>query len=290
MKMIFLNFLVYKVLTGLVLKFRLDSEPLEIDLACNVPLHEGFYENQWNLLIVHLKKAVFLYVLGLVVIIILSFSGLLFSFLGILTCAAIFIGYTIFVMIDAFIHARRIHTIKPQGYNRWYFYLLIILINAFAINPLLERFYIPPVKAYKLPAQSMAPTLIVGDRIMVNKKYYTNKNPQRGDIVIFPYPTDPEKDYIKRVIGLPGETIEIRGNKAFLNSKPLDEAFIQVSGKQSEFGPVTVPDGNLFVLGDNRDNSIDSRFFGFVEIGTLKGKALYIYWAKDKKRIGKSIQ
>jgi signal peptidase I len=245
-----------------------------------------------------LKKAVFLYVLGLVVIIILSFSGLLFSFFGMLICAAILIGYMIFVMIDASINARRIHTMRPRGYNKWYFYLLIILINAFALNPLLEEFDIPPVKAYKLPAQSMAPTLIVGDHIMVNIKYYSNKNLQRGDIAIFPCPPVPEKDYIKRVIGLPGETIEIRRNQVYINGKSLEESYIQTSGKRgdstykvpgSEFNPVTVPDGKLFVLGDNRDNSVDSRSFGFVDIARLKGKALYIYWAKDKEMIGKSI-
>jgi signal peptidase I len=245
-----------------------------------------------------LKRAVSFYLLGLLVIIIVSFSGLLFSFFGMLTCAAILIGYTIFVMIDAFINAKRLHTIKPKGYNKWYLYLVIFLINAFLINPLIKSF-IPPVKAYKLPAGSMAPTLMVGDHIIVDKKCYTNKNPERGDVVIFPDPKDPKKDYVKRAVGLPGETIEIRENQVYINGQPLEESYIQAPGKLtdstyrvagSEFGSVTVPDGKLFVLGDNRDNSLDSRHFGFVDMALLKGKALYIYWAQDKERIGKNIK
>jgi signal peptidase I len=245
-----------------------------------------------------LKRAAFLYFLGLLLVVILFRSSLVFSFIGMLICLVIGLGFLIFVMIDAFINARRIHTIKTKRYNKWYLYLLIILINAFLINPLIKSF-IPRGKAYKLPAQSMAPTLIVGDHIMVNKKYYTNKNPERGDIVIFPYPPTPKKDYIKRVIGLGGEIIEIRKNQVYINGQPLEESYIQASNKLkgtthrvpgSEFGPVTVPDGKLFVLGDNRDNSVDSRMFGFVDIGTLKGRALYIYWAKDKKRIGNRIK
>jgi signal peptidase I len=215
---------------------------------------------------------------------------------------AMMLGYMIFVLIDASITARRLHIIRAKKYNKWYLYLLIILINAFFINSLLASFTIPTIKAYKLPAASMAPTLMIGDRVIVNKNYYTNRNPQRGDVVIFPDPSDPSKDFIKRIIGLPGETIEIVGKKVSINRQPLEEPYViyvlgtpegglsPTTAVTKHFGPVNVPKGKLFVLGDNRDNSLDSRHFGFVDRAALKGKALYIYWSKDTRRIGNTIK
>jgi signal peptidase I len=246
-----------------------------------------------------LKRAVLLYFLGLFIVIFFSSSGLFFSFYGMVSGLAMTLGYMIFVLIDASITARRLHIIRVKRYNRWYFYILIILINAFLINLLLEPFIIPPIKAYKVPAASMTSTLMIGDRIIVNKKYYTNNKPKRGDVVLFPDPSDQSKDFIKRVIGLPGETIAILANKVYINGRPLEEPYIMGApgrglrtdmAPSKKFGPVTVPSGKLFVLGDNRDNSLDSRHFGFIGIATLKGKALYIYWSKDTRRIGNTIK
>jgi signal peptidase I len=246
-----------------------------------------------------LKRAALLYFLGLFIVIFLSSSGLFFSFYGMVSGLAMTLGYMLFVPIDASITARRLHIIRVKRYNRWYFYILIILFNAFLINLLLEPFIIPPIKAYKVPAASMTSTLMIGDRVIVNKKYYPNNSPKRGDVVIFPDPSDPSKDFIKRVIGLPGETIEILAKKVYINGRPLEEHYIVGApgrglrtdmAPSKKFGPVTVPSGKLFVLGDNRDNSLDSRHFGFVDIAALKGKALYIYWAKDTRRIGNTIK
>jgi signal peptidase I len=146
----------------------------------------------------------------------------------------------------------------------------------------------------------MKPTLLVGDHILVNKFLYgikipfTNKTlipisePERGDIVVFIYPVDPEKDFIKRVIGLPGDKVEIRGEEVFINGKPYDDEHGFYSrtgrtaaqmGEKSHFGPVTVPKGHLFVMGDNRNHSYDSRFWGFVPLTSVKGKAFIIYWS-----------
>jgi signal peptidase I len=196
-------------------------------------------------------------------------------------------------MTEAFLSAKRLQMILIRSYNRWYYYLLIILVNGFLINPLFESF-VYPVKAFKLPADSMAPTLVTGDRIIVDKKHYIKKRPERLDIVIFSVPNDPTKDLIKRIVGLPGDKVEIKGNRLLLNTKLLPEPYIldDVEGKDFhsyKFESVLVPEGKLFVLGDNRANSFDSRSFGFVDVESLKGKALYIYWAKDKSRIGKEI-
>lgn len=244
------------------------------------------------------SKALLLYLLGLLIMVFCSFYGLFFSSNGLVIWLAMMLGYMLFVMIDAAISANRLHTIKAKKYNRWYFYILIIFINVFLANSSLSRFIIPPIKAYKLPGASMTPTLMTGDRVIVNKNYYTNNKPNRGAVVIFPDPAAPSKDYIKRVIGLPGETVEIREKKVYINGQPLEEPYVMGTPEgglspslatTENFGPVTVPAGKLFVLGDNRDNSEDSRYFGCVDIAALKGKALYIYWAKDKKRIGSSI-
>ncbi len=156
------------------------------------------------------------------------------------------------------------------------------------------------VQAFKIPSGSMKPTLLVGDHILVNKFLYgikipfTDKtlipisDPKRSDVIVFIYPVDPDKDFIKRVIGLPGDKVEIFGEKVLINDKPFDDkhGFYSTlsrtaarTGELSHFGPITVPEGHLFVMGDNRDHSYDSRFWGFVPLSSVKGKAFIIYWS-----------
>lgn len=173
------------------------------------------------------------------------------------------------------------------------------------------------VQAYKIPSGSMIPTLLVGDYLLVNKLSFGIRNPfkddfiyqwslpKRQEIVVFTYPEDKNLDFIKRVIGLPGDTVEIVNKQVFVNGRPLKEPYVQFTDKEiypreisprDNFGPVKVPPGYLFVLGDNRDQSYDSRFWGFVPIHSLKGKALIIYFSWDSEkgkirfnRIGKPI-
>ena len=163
------------------------------------------------------------------------------------------------------------------------------------------------VQAFKIPSGSMKPTLLIGDHILVNKFIYgiklpiwgrtivPLKDPKRGDIVVFKFPQDPSKDFIKRVVGIAGDTVEIRNKQVFINQKPLktpyvvytDDAVIPAAlSKRDNYGPITVPKNSLFVLGDNRDNSHDSRFWGFVDLEDLKGKAFIIYWSWNKKDFG----
>jgi signal peptidase I len=160
------------------------------------------------------------------------------------------------------------------------------------------------VKTYKIPSGSMKPTLLVGDQIMVNKFIYGVKipyfrkiiipitDPQRGDIVVFIFPVDRSKDFIKRVIGLGGDTIEIKNKKIFINGKEYtdsvgvytEESIYPASiNPRDNFGPVTVPRGSIFVMGDNRDESLDSRFWGFVDLKDVEGKAFIIYWSWNKE-------
>ncbi|MBA4368521.1 MAG: signal peptidase I [Desulfobacterium sp.] len=152
------------------------------------------------------------------------------------------------------------------------------------------------VQAFKIPSGSMKNTLLIGDHILVNKFIYgiklpfigatliPVKDPQREDIVVFEYPDDPSKDFIKRVIGVAGDRVEIRDKKVYVNNMPLDQDFAiytddRILPGRDFFGPITVPENSLFVMGDNRDNSHDSRFWGFVKLKAIKGKAFIIYWS-----------
>jgi signal peptidase I len=155
------------------------------------------------------------------------------------------------------------------------------------------------VQAFKIPSGSMEPTLLVGDHILVNKFIYGVKvpfarttlipirEPDREDVVVFIYPEDPSKDFIKRVIGLPGDTIRIQGSRLSINGEPFEDryGFFAASGSENRieraysFGPITVPADQYFVMGDNRDHSYDSRFWGFVPEESIKGKAFIIYWS-----------
>ncbi|MCJ7771777.1 MAG: signal peptidase I [Desulfobacterales bacterium] len=157
------------------------------------------------------------------------------------------------------------------------------------------------VQAFKIPSGSMKETLLIGDHILVNKFIYgvkipfiqktiiPIKDPQHEEIIVFKYPMDPEKDFIKRVIGVPGDVIEIRDKQLFINGNPLGKREYEnyqdtdklpaESSHRDNYGPVTVPLDSLFVMGDNRDNSHDSRFWGFVPLKDVKGKAFLIYWS-----------
>jgi signal peptidase I len=156
------------------------------------------------------------------------------------------------------------------------------------------------IQAFKIPSGSMKPTLLVGDHILVNKFIYgvklpfTDKilislsEPERGDVVVFKFPLDTRKDYIKRVIGLPGDRVELVDKQLLINGRPTEDphASYSMSGSMRMYGPVTVPADHLFVMGDNRDESSDSRVWGFVPRPYLKGKAFLIYWSWDRKNYG----
>jgi signal peptidase I len=152
------------------------------------------------------------------------------------------------------------------------------------------------VQAFKIPSSSMEPTLLVGDHLLVNKfiygiripytdiKFFQYRKPQRGDIIVFIFPKDRKKDFIKRVIATEGEKVVIVRNKIYINDKLIDDPWGHFTMPRStieDYGPVKVPEDSLFVMGDNRDNSQDSRFWGFVKINEVKGKALIIYFSWD---------
>lgn len=200
---------------------------------------------------------------------------------------------------------------KKKGIIREY-------IEAFAVAivlALIIRTFI--VQAFKIPSGSMEDTLLIGDHILVNKfiygeripytdiRFFDFKRPRRGDVVVFVYPKDESKDFIKRVVGVEGDTVLVKEKKLYVNDKLVEDHYANhkdsaiIPGHvqpRDYFGPVVVPKDALFVMGDNRDRSADSRFWGFVPLSKVKGKAFLIYWSwggfmRDIKwnRIGRLI-
>lgn len=161
------------------------------------------------------------------------------------------------------------------------------------------------VQAFKIPSGSMEDTLAIGDHLLVNKFIYGTKipftsksviklrDPRRGDVIVFEYPEDPSKDFIKRVIGVPGDVVEGKDKKVYVNGKPYEnpheihkekEIIPKEMNPRDTFGPVTVPPDSYFMMGDNRDRSYDSRFWGFVKRDKIKGLAFIKYWSWDKEK------
>jgi signal peptidase I len=209
---------------------------------------------------------------------------------------------------------------KKSFYKEWVEPFLIAAVVALFIRQFI-------VEAFKIPSGSMIPTLTIGDHLLVNKfvygpripftdsRIFTWKEPKRGDIIVFKYPENETKNFIKRVVGLPGDKIEIKNGKLFISDQPvpvtdrgvyegddqgvsspyypkprlLEEQLGTVKHRilylhdQSgyDYGPVLVPKDSVFVMGDNRDNSQDSRVWGFVNFNKILGKALIIYWSWD---------
>ena len=194
----------------------------------------------------------------------------------------------------------------------WREYLEAIVIALFLA--LFIRAFV--VQAFSIPSGSMLETLQIGDYLLVNKFSYGIRNPftnqvliplgqpQQGDIVVFIYPQDPSKDFIKRVIGVAGDKIQIINKKLYINDQIVEtpqaifkdyhiidqnDSWISANGsagsRRDNFGPITVPPGQVFVMGDNRDHSYDSRFWGTVPLENVRGKAWIIYFSLDKKNI-----
>lgn len=197
--------------------------------------------------------------------------------------------------------------------------ILIALLLA-----LLIRTFI--VQAFKIPSGSMKNTLLIGDHILVSKFSYGthipneipfiniklfddivlfSRVPKRGDIIVFKFPKDETRDFIKRVIGLPGDILEVRRQKVYINNKPYEDTHARHTDSPSDsplvprddFGPILIPDDHVFVMGDNRENSQDSRYWGYLNVKKIRGKAQIIYWSWDRienwvrfERFGKILE
>ncbi len=201
-----------------------------------------------------------------------------------------------------FFRTKKLETInRKPWYREWSEALIVAVVLALIIRTFLFQ-------AFKIPSGSMLDTLLIGDHLLVNKfiygtrlpfsdeRYLAIRNPQRGDIIVFEFPDDKDKsyfqrrDFIKRIIGEPGDKIEIRNKKVYVNNELYDipqevhkdsQLVPAIASPRDFAGPIQVPEGNYFVMGDNRDYSYDSRFWGFVPENKIKGSAFIKYWSWD---------
>jgi signal peptidase I len=182
---------------------------------------------------------------------------------------------------------------KIEFYNRWSVYTSILIVFCAHI------FLVPNediVKMFKIPSGSMKPTVEIGDHLMCDRMYYRSHNPQRGDVIIFQNTKDENKDYLKRIVGLPGDTIELRQNTLFVNGEAVDEPYAVYNGNGNRswsiprnYGPYFISENEYFVMGDNRDNSRDSRHFDTVKREKILGKAIFVYFSWDMNISGWNI-
>ncbi|HZY57491.1 MAG TPA: signal peptidase I [Rubrobacteraceae bacterium] len=189
-------------------------------------------------------------------------------------------------MIDKNFHERGFKTgTTPENRQRrssskkggGFLEFLIILLVTFALVFGFVRPFV--VEAFYIPSESMTPTLEVGDRVFVNKFVYRFAEPERGDIVVFKNVEGGQEELIKRVVGVPGDEVTIRNGVLFVNEERWEEPYINSQSlDSSSFGSMTVPEGKVFVMGDNRANSRDSRFFGPIPIENVEGEAFVVFW------------
>jgi signal peptidase I len=182
---------------------------------------------------------------------------------------------------------------EPRPYNQWYGYLgialLVILVDAMVRGVVREQV----LQTVRLTTESMSPTLLVGDHLIVDKTAPARRELHRGDIVVIPYPNDPTQEFVKRIVGLPNETVEVRGKQVYINGRRLNEPYavhlddMTLNPKYSprdNMAPLTLGPHALFLLGDNRDNSNDSRFWGPLADYQVRGKTIMIYWSWDPRK------
>jgi signal peptidase I len=223
---------------------------------------------------------------------------------SLLTPVAVAIG--LFGRVATAIDAARIVGARPS----WKMVMVAwaaLLVGAFVlVDPIKLYYKAHYAQAFTIPSGAMMDTLLVGDYIMVDKSVYRSRAPQRGDIIAFPYPQDERRDFIKRIVAIGGDTVQLQDNRVMLNGRSIEEPYVRPGsipavpsircGYLYGCDPLVVPPGSYFVMGDNRDNSQDSRYWGFVKREKVTGRAVTIYWSWDSargwprfERIGRSL-
>ena len=258
----------------------------------------------------------------------LSVSHSTIRIVVIITSLFISLVVWLFAIIDSWYTAR--HTTDSytlKDYNRWYVYIILILMGTGGSTQIAFNVRANLVEAFRVPASSNYPTIVPNDRILANKLAYKTADPERGDLIVFLNPENRRINYIKRVVAVAGDTVEIKGGQLYVNDQKLQrkilpqstldniriknfmgeplegDVFEEINGgakykiflsgsphdeTSSDFAKITIPKHHCFVLGDNRNNSLDSRHFGPVPLATIKGRADYLYWpAKDWSRFGR---
>ena len=242
-----------------------------------------------------IRKASFFYLLPIILIPGIRIMCLHAEFIRFfLISSVLFIPvYYIYAFIDA-IRTAKLHSIQycPKKYNKAIAYIGIGLLVVIISNSLTEGVKHNIIQAFKFPSGSMEPTLLNGDHILVDRSKAA-RNPHKGDLIVFEYPEDPSKDFLKRVVAIEGDTVEGREKVLYVNGKAMPEPYTAhkeadtIPANQNPrdfFGPQVIPPSSFFVMGDNRDRSYDSRFWGPVSKDKIKGTVKSIYWSWDKDK------
>lgn len=225
--------------------------------------------------------------------------GLLDTFVGLLVFLVGVVALYACAIYDAIAVRLKTENVEPKPYNRWYVYLVIVLAIGFVVGPVVRSAL--PIRAYKIPSGSKWPTVKMGDHVYVRLDAYKDHRPRRGDIIAYHYPLEPDREFLHRVIGLPGETIAIKDRQVYIDGKALNEPYVffmlDKSERAKSFQPgrddlhETILSGeDYFTLGDNRDNAHDSRFWGTLPADLIVGQALYVYWSKSWLQIGTALR
>jgi len=190
-----------------------------------------------------------------------------------LSIPALILGVSAFLVVSRIL-VRRVDQIPPAVRTS-----IIETLDACIVAAILSLVIITfVVQAFHIPSGSMEPTLMINDRILVAKFVYRFEPVHRTDVIVFRYPLNQQRDFVKRVIGLPGEHVQLKEGVVYINGNPVSEKAYTVRPDFGNYGPVVVPAHEYLVLGDNRNNSEDSRFFGYVPRANIIGKALFVYW------------
>lgn len=246
-------------------------------------------------------KGVALWLAGTVLVWLALLGGLASTFAGMVVLLVAALAYSVGLAVSAAIDARRAPGTR-LGRGRWIAVAGLLVVQV-GLGLLPIRSWLP-VRSFRIPSGSMEPAIQVGDHLVADMRAWNRREPKRGDLTIYRSPERPELLTLSRVIALPGETIEIRDKRVSIDGEPIDDPWAthldprtysdsrfypEMMRRRDQFGPLVVPEGALFLLGDNRDNSNDSRFRGPIDRSLLVGSPLYLYWSRDRERIGRSL-
>jgi signal peptidase I len=240
------------------------------------------------------------YLGSLVVATVPPWIGLPKTFPGLIVFVLMVLCYVLWTLWDAVRVARRNRDYVLRPFNRWYWYFAAVLVINISVSQLIvpKLMALSSVKSFKITSGSMEPAVRMRDHLFADMTYYRSAKPSRGDLVVF---TPPKETYVlvKRIIGLPRERVEIRDKVVYIDGRRLEDSWGHYSKEQPEPGvpssrdnlaAVAIPDNQVFLIGDNRDLSYDSRFFGPVPVSSLQGRLLYVYWSPYWSRIGRSLR
>jgi signal peptidase I len=235
------------------------------------------------------------------------FAGLLWlkvprTFLGLIVLFLSVLFYFVWTAWDAarIARYRPIYSLRP--FNRWYLYLILTVAGGLLASQIVR---VSPIRTFRLVSANMEPSIHEGDLVLADLTRYRGAAPARGDVVLFERDNRPGGWSVARVIGLEGEEIQVRNKRIFLDGQPLSDPWAHHTDSQvhpvnalnpgplrqrDQYPARIVPDGTVFLMGDSRDNSYDSRFLGPIPISALRGRMLYVYWSADRSRIGRALR